>query len=116
MDESQVVGGAGPALAAHSKDASAHGATQASRATGNDVRTSSSVSDDGTRISGEVREAAGQVGSSALDPARSARKSLSEPGGHAAERAVEFVREQPFVALAVTGAACLALGILLGRR
>jgi len=116
MDENQVIGGSGPALAAHSKDASAPGATAASSATGNAAGASSSARDTVNKLSGQAREAASQMGASVSDAAGWARQNLSEQGSRAADQGSALVREQPFVALALTGAVCLIIGILLGRR
>ncbi len=116
MDENQVKGGSGPALAAHSKDASAPGTTSASGATGNDARGSSSAREAVSSLSGQAREAAGRMGASVSDAAGRAGQTLSEQGSRAADQSAALVREQPFMALALTGAACLIIGILLGRR
>jgi len=116
MDENQTVGGSGPALAAHSKDASAPGPTPASSATGSDAAPSSSVRETVSGLTGQAREAAGRLGSSVSDAAGRARQSLSEQGNRAADQGSALVREQPFIALALTGAVCLVIGILLGRR
>lgn len=96
MEENQTAGTAGPALAAHSKDSSAPGPTPASSATANKDR------------SGDFSETASR------SPA--VRQSISEQGGRAADQVAEFIREQPLVALAIMGAACLTLGFLLARH
>jgi ElaB/YqjD/DUF883 family membrane-anchored ribosome-binding protein len=137
MDENQVKGGAGPALAAHSKDGAAPGITPASSAAGSaphskdtpaagptttssaagsEDASSGSVSETMSRISGQAREAAGRVASSVSEAAGNARQSLSGQGGRAAEQAAEFVRAQPVIALVSVGVVGLALGVLLGRR
>jgi hypothetical protein len=77
MDENQVKGGSGPALAAHSKDASAPGTTSASSATGNDARGSSSARETVSSLSGQAREAAGQMGASVSDTAGGAKPYLN---------------------------------------
>jgi ElaB/YqjD/DUF883 family membrane-anchored ribosome-binding protein len=41
---------------------------------------------------------------------------VSERGDQAADRLGQFVREQPVLALMLTGVVCLTLGVLLGRR
>jgi ElaB/YqjD/DUF883 family membrane-anchored ribosome-binding protein len=112
----QTEGGAGPAIAAHSKDGSAPGATPASSAIGGDPQPTSSGSDTISGVVGQAREAAGRLGASVSDAAATARQSLAEGGSRAADQTTAFVREQPIVALALTGAVCLAIGILLGRR
>jgi ElaB/YqjD/DUF883 family membrane-anchored ribosome-binding protein len=115
MDENRNDGGAGPALAAHSKDAAAPGPNPASNKTGSS-EPSGGVSETVSRLSEQAREAAGRLGSSVSEAAGSARQTLSEQGGRAVNQAGVFVREQPLMALAVTGVVCLAMGILLGRR
>jgi ElaB/YqjD/DUF883 family membrane-anchored ribosome-binding protein len=112
----QTEGGAGPAIAAHSKDASAPGATSASSTPESAPAGPSSVSDTISGVAGQAREAAGRLGASVTDAAATASQSLADKGGRAADQTATFVREQPIVALAVTGAVCLAIGILLGRR
>jgi ElaB/YqjD/DUF883 family membrane-anchored ribosome-binding protein len=116
MSENQIEGGSGPALAAHSKDASIPGPTSASSATANDPGGSSSAGETASRLSGQAREAATRMGASVSDAAGRARQTLSAQGGRVADQGSALVREQPFVALALTGAVCLVIGILLGRR
>jgi ElaB/YqjD/DUF883 family membrane-anchored ribosome-binding protein len=116
MAEDQIPGGAGPALAAHSKDGSAHRPTPMSSATGTQDGRADPVPKTASRLSEQAREAAGRITSSVYDGAGAAHQSLSGQGGRAVDQAAEFVREQPVVALAVTGAICLVLGLLLGRR
>ena len=99
MNDTQPAGGAGPALAAHSKDGQPHEA-------GGFTENVTKLAGEGMeRAKASVREAAGSV-----------RETLAGPGGRAVDEATGFVREQPLVALAVTGAICLAFGLLLGRR
>jgi ElaB/YqjD/DUF883 family membrane-anchored ribosome-binding protein len=120
MSDNPIDGGAGPALAAHSKDAAAAGAMPASSATGNEPTsagsTASGISDKVSRLSEQASEAAGRAASWASASAGNARQALSGQGGRAVEEATEFVREQPLVAIAVTGMLCFALGVLVGRR
>jgi len=110
MSESYTEGGAGPALAAHSKDGSVPGQTPASEAIG---RPASSFASD---VSQHTRAAVNHAASSAYGAAGRARDMVSERGGQAADQLGQFVREQPMLALTVTGAVCLLLGVLLGRR
>jgi len=60
-------------------------------------------------------------------PAAGASKKLSETdskvkdtageyGNRAAEQASDYIHKQPLFALAITGAVCLAIGAMLGRR
>jgi ElaB/YqjD/DUF883 family membrane-anchored ribosome-binding protein len=116
MSEKRVEGGAGPAIAAHSKDGSVPGATPASSATGRDPARTSSISEAASGVAGQAREAARQLGASVTDAAATTRQSVAEGGSRAADQTAMFVQEHPIVALALTGAACLAVGILLGRR
>ena len=120
MSDNPIDGGAGPALAAHSKDASAAGPSPASSATGEDGGTSSGtttgISEKVSRLSHSANEAAGRAASWASTSAGNARQTVSGQGGRAADQAAAFVREQPLIAIVATGLVCLALGVLLGRR
>ena len=102
MDENELIGSAKPALAAHSKDASATGQTPMSGATG-DTGAMPKTGDD--KVQTPVRDMVDNV-----------RETLSDQSGRAADQAMEFVRAQPLIALSVTGAICFAFGVLLGRR
>lgn len=115
MSEEQTKGGAGPALAAHSKDGSAPGLTPASSATGGETAQPGSTSGV-SGLADQARDVAGQFGASATEAVTKVRQGLSDGGGRAADQTSAFVRDQPLMALALTGAACLAIGILLGRR
>jgi ElaB/YqjD/DUF883 family membrane-anchored ribosome-binding protein len=110
MSESYTEGGAGPALAAHSKDGSARGQTAASEATGTTGRGS------GGAMAGQAQESMSNAASSAYNAAGQARDMLSDRAGQVADQAGQFVRDQPVFMLMVTGLLCLMLGILLGRR
>jgi len=110
MSESYTEGGAGPALAAHSKDGSVPGQTPASEAIGQPA--SSFASD----MSQHARDAVSNAASSAYSAAGRARDMVSERGGQAADQLGQFVREQPVLALTATAVLCLTLGVLLGRR
>jgi ElaB/YqjD/DUF883 family membrane-anchored ribosome-binding protein len=80
MDEN--IGGAGPAIAAHSKDGSAAGQTTASGVTGQPKR----------------------------------RDLSSESLGRMADQLGDLVRQEPFIAAAVTGVVGLCIGMMLSRR
>ncbi len=108
MNENGVSGGARAALAAHSKDASAHGQTPASGVMGDHGHASGGP--------GTVREGAGHVGEAVREAVGNAREALSGQGGRALDQTAEFIRGQPLAAMAITGAVCLALGMLLSRR
>ncbi len=116
MDENQMPGGAGPALAAHSKDGSAPGPTSASSATGDHGDRAGGVADTVSRLPGQAREAAGRASSSISGAAGSARQTVSDQGGQAVDQVSTFVRDQPLAALAITGMIGLALGVMLARR
>src|SRR3954447_189710 len=90
MSENQLRGGAGPALAAHSKDASAPGQTPASEATGEDR--------------GQAGTAGDTLGASVSDAARQTGHYVSEQSSYLTAQGTAFVREQPLLALALTGA------------
>ena len=113
MDE-KIESGAGPALAAHSKDGSTAGPSPASSKTG------SAAGDDAnsasSNLSGQARDAAGRAAASASEAVGGASQRLSGQGGRATDQLAQFVREQPVTALVTTGVVCLALGVLLGRR
>jgi hypothetical protein len=91
MSEYETRGGAGPALAAHSKDASAPGQTAASTTTG--------------------RNAPGGLARNG-----GSAESLSAMSCRAMDEGAAFIREQPFIAMAATGAICLAIGLMVARR
>src|SRR4051812_39419634 len=102
MSENQLRGGAGAALAAHSKDASAPGQTAASEATG--------------EARGQASTAGGTPGASVPDAVKGTAQYAYEQSSQLASQGTTFVREQPLLALALTGAVCLVFGFLLGRR
>ena len=116
MDENQIPGGAGPALAAHSKDGSAPGPTSASSTTGDNSDRAQGGTDTVNRLAGQAREAAGRAASSISGAAGSARQTISDQGGQPVDQVSTFIREQPVAALALTGMIGLALGVLLARR
>jgi ElaB/YqjD/DUF883 family membrane-anchored ribosome-binding protein len=108
MNENEVRGGAGPALAAHSKDASTPG-------TGNQ----GDAGDMPDKVNGLFDAAHGsvdRVATAVRDAAGKTRDTLSGHGGRAADQAADFIRERPLMTVAVTGAICLAFGLLLARR
>lgn len=116
MDENQIPGGAGPALAAHSKDGSAPGPTPASSTTGDSGGREGGGAETVSRLSAQAQDAAGRAASAVSGAAESARRNSSEQGGQAVDQMSTFVRDQPIAALAITGVLGLALGVLLARR
>jgi len=101
MSETQAQGGAGSAIAAHSKDASAPGQTPASSATGD--------------VQGQVGSVGDRLTESASNAAEQTGQDVSGQGNRLASRGLAFVRERPLLALALTAAACFSLGFV-GRR
>jgi ElaB/YqjD/DUF883 family membrane-anchored ribosome-binding protein len=63
-----------------------------------------------------ARDSVSNAAASANRVVGQARDTVSERGGQAADRLDQFVREQPVLALVVTGILCLTLGVFLGRR
>lgn len=113
----QIESGAGPALAAHSKDGSAKGPNPASSATAApQTGFAEGAADTVGRISGQARDAARRAAASVGEAASSTRQRFSDQGGRAIDEAADFVRDQPVIALAATGALCFVLGLVLGRR
>jgi ElaB/YqjD/DUF883 family membrane-anchored ribosome-binding protein len=109
MDE-KVETGAGPALAAHSKDGSAVGQTSASGTTGNRAGVGeNSASETVGRLSEQARDAAGRATASASE-------AISGASQRASDQITRFVLEQPALALIATAAVCFVLGVLIGRR
>jgi ElaB/YqjD/DUF883 family membrane-anchored ribosome-binding protein len=110
--------GAGPSLAAHSKDASVHGATPAAEATGSGAThpgaDAATGSDTVSRLSGQAREAASHAAGSVAKAWHQARDRVVPED--ASEQAMAFVRERPVTALLGAGVVGVAIGILLGRR
>jgi ElaB/YqjD/DUF883 family membrane-anchored ribosome-binding protein len=116
MNENETEGGAGPALAAHSKDGSTPGPTPASSATGQDAAPSSSTTETTSKLTGQARNAASRLGSSVSDAAGRAREGLSTQGSRMVDQGSTLVRERPLGALALTGLICFGIDYLVGRR
>ena len=87
MDENDIRTGAGPALAAHSKDASAPGPTAASSATG------------------ESRHPEGKTGAQ-----------MQQACGQAVDNVRNFATDNPAGALGLAAAMGLFIGLMVGRR
>ena len=111
MAENDYRGGAAPALAAHSKDASTPGQTPASSA-----KPSPQPGGAEPDVMGKLSDAANDAIRTVNDTATKMKDAASEYGGRAAEQASDYVQKQPLFALAVTGIACLMIGAILGRR
>jgi len=114
MNENEVRGGAGPALAAHSKDA-APGQSAASSTTGNQWD-AGEMPDKVNGLSDAAHGSVNRVATAVRDAAGKARETLTGHGARAADQAADFIREQPLMTVAITGAICLAFGLLLARR
>jgi ElaB/YqjD/DUF883 family membrane-anchored ribosome-binding protein len=115
--EDKIEGGSGPALAAHSKDGSGKGPTPASSKTDSDPGVAAnSASETLNWASGQARHGAGQAAASASAATARTGQRLSDQGARVADQVAQFVREQPLMALVTTGAVCLLVGVLLGRR
>ena len=124
MQEKQPQGGAASSLGAHSKDsvpgqpgtqsgASSHGQSKAGNAPEGGAATGSWQSTAG--VAEQAREGMERVKSTVRDAAEQARDTISTRGGQAMESTGQMVRDQPFMALAVTGIACFAIGMMVGR-
>jgi ElaB/YqjD/DUF883 family membrane-anchored ribosome-binding protein len=115
---SQIEGGAGPALAAHSKDATAPSSSPAATATGNQGTQQrgapAPVSETVTRLSGQARDAASQAAGVASKAIGQARERLLPTG--TSDQVAEFVRDRPMTAMLGAGAVGLVVGMLLRRR
>ncbi len=131
MQEKQPQGGAASSLGAHSKDSvpgqpgtqsgtnkagtsqsgSSHG--QSKPGEGSESSTGSWQSTAG--VAEQAREGMERVKSTVRDAAEQARDTISTRGGQAMESTGQMVRDQPFMALAVTGIACFAIGMMVGR-
>lgn len=118
MSGDQIEGGAGPAVAAHSKDASVAGSNPASAATGSEATSqggaSAVKSDPLTGISGQARDAARQAADAASTAFIQARQRLAS--ANASDQVAEFIRDRPLAALLGAGVAGLLVGMLLSRR
>lgn len=115
MNDSKPAGSAAAALGAHSKDGSESGQPGPAGASGgaqHGPRDTESHAD----MSHQARERIERMASTVRDAAGAARETVATQGGRAMEETGRVVREQPLMALAVTGLVCLAVGVMLGRR
>jgi ElaB/YqjD/DUF883 family membrane-anchored ribosome-binding protein len=118
MNDKQIEGTAGPAIAAHSKDAAVMAGSPASRtASESSARAGANdgIAETVSRIAGQAQEAANKIASSVTDITTQARDQLSERG-ITADQAAIFVRERPLVALLAAGSIGVILGMLIVRR
>ncbi|WP_158745665.1 DUF883 C-terminal domain-containing protein [Acidisphaera sp. L21] len=117
MDEKSIKGGAGPALAAHSKDASAPGINPASSATDENRPKSATDGMSATvdRIAGQARDAAGKAAISISTHADEAQEKLAQQDV-TPEQARDFVRGKPLTALLAALGVGMVLGLLTPRR
>jgi ElaB/YqjD/DUF883 family membrane-anchored ribosome-binding protein len=113
----KIEGGAGPAIAAHSKDAAVAGRPNApANANGSAGPHAGGISETVSDLAGQARDAAGQAAASVSDAAGAATQQVARQTARAADHAAEFVREQPLLALLATGTVCFMLGLLVSRR
>ncbi len=107
MQENKPQGGAASSLGAHSKDSSP-------AKSGGD-QSSSSTWQAAAGVADQAREGMEKVKSTVRDAAESARETISTRGGQAMDSTEQMVRDQPLVAVAITGIACFAIGMMVGR-
>lgn len=69
----------------------------------------------GAELAGQAREGMDRMASGVREAAASARDTIATRGSQAMETTGQMVRDQPFMALAVTGIACFAIGMMIGR-
>lgn len=69
----------------------------------------------GAELAGQAREGMERVASGVRDAAATARDTIATRGSQAMESTGQMVRDQPLMALAVTGIACFAIGMMIGR-
>jgi ElaB/YqjD/DUF883 family membrane-anchored ribosome-binding protein len=136
MSDNKSQGSAGSALGAHSKDspqgqgASAaatgtmgqHGGSQSSGVSqgdakqgGRDESSSDNWQQAGAEMAGQAKEGMERVANTVRDAASTARDTIATRGSQAMESTGQMVRDQPMTALAVTGLACFAIGMMIGR-
>jgi ElaB/YqjD/DUF883 family membrane-anchored ribosome-binding protein len=69
----------------------------------------------GAEMAGEAKDGVERVATTVRDAAASARDTIATRGSQAIESTGQMVRDQPMTALAVTGLACFAIGMMIGR-
>jgi ElaB/YqjD/DUF883 family membrane-anchored ribosome-binding protein len=107
MNENQPQGGAAASLGAHSKDSPAGPSDRNEGA--------SAAWEAAAGVADQAREGMERVKSTVRDAAETARDNISTRGGQAMDSTEQMVRDQPLIALAVTGIACFAIGMMVGR-
>ena len=117
MNDKHIEGTAGPAIAAHSKDASTPSSNPASSRTGEPSTSPpiDGISETVGKLASQARDAASKASSSVSDMVGQARDQLADRG-ITADQAADFVREKPLVALLAAGSVGLVLGMLAARR
>lgn len=115
MTENDNPGGAGAALAAHSKDGSATGSTPAPSATGKTWE-QTDMSDRVSRLAEQAQDGVERTAKVMRNAAGDAADILVKQGDRAVDGATHFVRDQPVLAMLATGLVGLVLGTLLARR
>jgi ElaB/YqjD/DUF883 family membrane-anchored ribosome-binding protein len=143
MNETQPKGGAASSLGAHSKDGAQQNGGNPKDTTHDRERTGAAAQESGNQSHGSwtsgaavaeqaregleraksaardaaetAREGYDRAKSTARDAAEQARETITTHGSHAMESTGRMVRDQPLMALAVTGLACFAIGVLVGR-
>ena len=132
MSDNKTQGGAGNSLGAHSKDTT-HGGSATSAQHGSSQHGSSQQGSGhqgggqqgnwqqgnwqqtGAEMAGQAKEGMERVAHTVRDAASSARDTIATGSRHAMESTGQMVRDQPMMALAVTGIACFAIGMMIGR-
>jgi ElaB/YqjD/DUF883 family membrane-anchored ribosome-binding protein len=117
MDDKHIKGGAAPALAAHSKDASAPGTSPASAATAetNPKSATDGISATVDRIAGQARDAAGKAAVSISEHADEAQETLAKQNV-TPNQAWDFVRGKPLTALVAALGVGRVFGLSISRR
>ena len=69
----------------------------------------------GAEMADQAKEGVERVAHNVREAAASARDTIATRGSQAIETTGQMVRDQPMMALAVTGIACFAIGMMIGR-
>jgi ElaB/YqjD/DUF883 family membrane-anchored ribosome-binding protein len=114
MSDNKSQGGASSSLGAHSKDTS-HGGSQSHGQSSTTPEHGGSWQQAGADMAGQAKEGMERVAHTVRDAASSARDTIATRGSQAMETTNQMVRDQPMTALAITGLACFAIGMMIGR-